>query len=363
MVTGRFFIMENNLHELAGDVDFRALVESLDLAIVALDSDWNVLYYNHRASSYFEDSNAIGRMFWSALTPDILESLGNAYKKALLGNHNQLDITDESPGTHKANPEVFSDLPLDLLEQKQVSFRFHSESKHKSYFARLNFQNGNVLFRIEDITDRVRAHRQAERNRKDLQDALEGMKEARNANPLTGLPGNIRIDKELKKRLDSSDDFALVYADLDHFKPFNDQYGFDRGDEAIILVRDLMRTTLNEVDSKDNFLGHIGGDDFVAILEISKAESFCRAVIDRFDSQIQSLYDAEDCSDGEISTTNREGEEERFNMMSITLAVVTSKDKSFENYLEMTETAAEVKKFAKQNRQESNFVINRRRSD
>lgn len=355
--------METNVNELAGDVDFRDLVESLDLAIIALDSDWNVLYYNYRAGSYFEDDNAIGRMFWTALKPEILKSLEKGYKKALLGNHNQLDIVDDSPEDYENDPEVFSDLPSDLLEQKPVSFQFHCESNQTSYFARLNFQNGNVLFRIEDITERVRAHRRAERNRKELQSALEEMKEARNANPLTGLPGNVRIEKQLKKRLDSDEDFALVYADLDHFKPFNDQYGFDRGDEAIILLRDLLRTTLNQVESQNNFLGHVGGDDFVVILEIPKAELFCRTVIDRFDSQIQSLYDPEDRSDGEISTTNRQGEEERFNLMSITLAVVTSKDKSFENRLEMTETAAEVKKFAKKNRQESNYVINRRRND
>lgn len=353
--------MNTNLSDLAGDVDFRALVESLDLAIVALDSEWNVLYYNHQARSYFHEENAIGRSFWSSLKSDFRETFETSYKQALLGYRNQLDIADNPKKTQYVDESVFENMPLDLLEQKPVKFKFFCENTRDSYSARFNFQNGNFLFRIETITERVEAHRKAEENRKELQKALENMQEARNANPLTGLPGNIRIEQELKSRLDEDDEFALVYADLDHFKPFNDRYGFDRGDEAIILLRDLLRTALTQVGSSDNFLGHVGGDDFVVILEIPKMQEFCETVIDLFDSRIEALYDPEDREDGSIATTNRQGEDETFNVMSLTLAVVTSQDRNFENYLEMTETAADVKSFAKENREESNYVINRRR--
>lgn len=355
--------MNSNVNELAGDVDFRSLVENLDLAIVALDPEWMILYYNQRAQSYFDPENAIGRSFWDSLQPDFLDTFETSYKQALLGYRNQLDIADTPRDTQTVDDDVFSDLPLDLLEQKPVNFKFHCEETRDSYSARFNFQNGNFLFRIETITERVQAHRKAEEHRRELQEALENVQEARNANPLTGLPGNIRIEQELKKRLERDEEFALVYADLDHFKPFNDRYGFDRGDEAIILLRDLLRTSLNQVQSEDNFLGHVGGDDFVVILEIPKMEEFCETVIELFDSRIQALYDPEDREEGGIQTTNRQGEEERFNMMSLTLAVVTSQDRDFENYLEMTETAADVKSFAKENRHESNYVINRRRED
>ncbi|MFB6347819.1 MAG: diguanylate cyclase domain-containing protein [bacterium] len=352
--------MTRDLDKLAGDIDFRELIETLDLAIVALDADWNVLYHNQKASDYFDDRHAIGKTFWENLTSTFKQCLQDSYKKAILGNRNQLDFAEPSRRTQHIDESVFSDLPLDLLDQKAVEFKFDCEQTNKAYSAAFDHHQGNFLFRIESITERVEAHRKAEKSRKELKETLEKMSEAKNANPLTGLPGNIRIQEEIKHRLEKDEDFALIYADLDNFKPFNDRYGFDRGDEALILLRDLLRRSLTRVEAERSFLGHIGGDDFVVIIDIPSSEEFCRTVIDLFDDRIPDLYDQEDREKGGIQSTNRQGETEEFTIMSITLAVVTTQDQDFNNYLEMTETAADVKHYAKQDRRTSNYVFNRR---
>lgn len=185
-------------------------------------------------------------------------------------------------------------------------------------------------------------------------------RKARRANPLTGLPGNVEIRDQIQRNLDQERNFALVYVDLDHFKPFNDYYGFERGDQAILLLKEVLNDGLGVYDEGINFLGHIGGDDFVVITGVDKAREFCEYVVDQFDERIRELYDAKDIEEGFIKTTNRQEEVEKFDVMTVSLAVVTNEDRSFESHLEMSEVAAEVKKYAKRNRDSSTFEIDRR---
>lgn len=188
------------------------------------------------------------------------------------------------------------------------------------------FDNRELLCRVKNTIKRI------DRNR--------------NANPLTGLPGNLEIIRELDYRIEKKQPFAAIYADLDNFKAYNDAYGFLKGDIALKLTADILRDVARISDA-DSFLGHIGGDDFIIIVEPSCAESACHDIIDRFDQRIRAIYAAEDLERGHIVTYNRQGAETLFPIMTISLAVVTNECKSYGSYLEVSDIAAELKKKAK----------------
>ena len=118
---------------------------------------------------------------------------------------------------------------------------------------------------------------------------LRRASEMRALSPLTGLPGNNRIEQEIQARMERNTPIAVVYADLDNFKSFNDRYGFLRGDEVISLGRPrVLRLAAQEAPGPDGFVGHIGGDDFVAIVPPDAAEAFSRRVIESFDAPASS---------------------------------------------------------------------------
>lgn len=113
---------------------------------------------------------------------------------------------------------------------------------------------------------------------------------ARTANPLTGLPGNEEIQCELKRRIGQGDSLAVIYADLDYFKWYNDCFGFGLGDNLIRYLADVLRVELDQHGSEGDFIGHIGGDDFIAFTSAAFAEQLCQALIIRFDSGIKAFY-------------------------------------------------------------------------
>ncbi len=170
-----------------------------------------------------------------------------------------------------------------------------------------------------------------------------------NANPLTGLSGNLLIEERLKEIVNEQLPVAVLYIDLDNFKAFNDKYGFEHGDKALLLTANIINSSLAKFGSSStrDFLGHIGGDDFVVITRPTKAEALCQAIIQKFDEEIRSLYPSEDLDRGYIRVLNRKGEKEKFPIITISIAVVHNRNRNFSNYLEIGEIAAELKKKAK----------------
>lgn len=181
----------------------------------------------------------------------------------------------------------------------------------------------------------------------------------RYANPLTGLCGNIEIQSELNYRLANKRQIAVIYCDLDNFKAFNDAYGFARGDSAIKLTADIIRDAVQYGGNKDDFIGHIGGDDFIIITSWDKYENICKMIIEDFDRKILFLYNEEDRKKGYITTKNRLGQIRNFPIMTISLAVVTNENRDYENALEIAEVAADVKKYVK-TLEGSNYLKDRR---
>lgn len=178
--------------------------------------------------------------------------------------------------------------------------------------------------------------------------ALQRMQnEAKGANPLTGLPGNISIANYIDKCLNSGKCICVLYCDLDNFKAYNDKYGFTRGDDAILYTRDCLNAVAKRKDVKDAFVGHEGGDDFVVITEYEYWETFAKSFITTFDRGIYQFYNSIDSRNGFIESVNRQGERQRFPLMSVSVAVVTNKNRPFHRHAEMIAVAAEIKKYVK----------------
>ncbi|HOJ09714.1 MAG TPA: response regulator [Clostridiales bacterium] len=169
----------------------------------------------------------------------------------------------------------------------------------------------------------------------------------RYVNPLTGLHGNIEIQTEMNQKIASNEIFSLIYADIDNFKAYNDVYGFANGDIAIKLTADILNYNMRLFGTPGNFLGHIGGDDFIIITMPQCVDDICKGIIHDFDIKILNLYNEEDRKNGYIITTNRRGEPREFPIMTISMAVVSNEYRDFKTYYHIAEVAAEIKKVVK----------------
>ena len=169
----------------------------------------------------------------------------------------------------------------------------------------------------------------------------------RDASPLTGLPGNLAIEQEIKKRLEAKQPFSLCHVDLDNFKPFADKYGYAWGSEVIKEVAGLLAAQVKAAGMPDDFLGHIGGDDFVIISAPGRAAELCRRIVAGFDERIRRFYPEEDRDQGFFIGKDRRGIEQSFPLITVTMAIVTDDGSRFRNPLEMAEMAAQLKEYAK----------------
>jgi GGDEF domain-containing protein/CHASE3 domain sensor protein len=169
----------------------------------------------------------------------------------------------------------------------------------------------------------------------------------RDASPLTGLPGNLAIEKQLKKRLAEKVPFSLCYVDLDNFKPFADHYGYAWGSEVIKEVGHILRNQAKAMDDQNVYIGHIGGDDFIIIAEPHRAKNMCRTIIKEFDLRSLNFYSEEDRKKGFFTGKDRSGITRDFPLITMTIAIVTDDGSRFKNPLDMSEMAAKLKEYAK----------------
>jgi diguanylate cyclase (GGDEF)-like protein len=170
---------------------------------------------------------------------------------------------------------------------------------------------------------------------------------ARLANPLTGLPGNRRIEEELLGRLGSKKPFSVIYADLDCFKYFNDHYGFERGDLVIQMTARLLCQATEKYGAPADMVGHIGGDDFIIISMPEKADVICRNIIKAFDEAITEFYDPADREKGSVPACTREGKTSCSPIMTISMAVLDCSSNRYNSPDELARSAAELKNYAK----------------
>ena len=181
----------------------------------------------------------------------------------------------------------------------------------------------------------------------------------RRMSPLTGLPGNVQINTELKKSLTRNTDFSVLYVDLDNFKAYNDVYGFLKGDQIIEYTAKAIVDTVHK--HGNGFVGHIGGDDFIAIVPYKDVDKLCQDLIVLFDNGVSRFYNDKDNEQGYIEIANRKGIIEKFPLTSISIAVVVADSNRFKNILEIGDTAAQVKHAVKLVRG-SSYAIDRRKN-
>ena len=165
------------------------------------------------------------------------------------------------------------------------------------------------------------------------------------SNPLTLLPGNVPIHREVSRRLFANEDFHVAYFDLNDFKPFNDYFGYSKGDAVIQLVGSLIKDL---VDPDNNFIGHIGGDDFVVIFGDSHWQKQCTRILEKFANQVKEFYSAETLKEGGVWTKNRQGDTLFHPILSLAIGVVHPNPKQCNNHHQVAELAAQAKKSAKQ---------------
>jgi diguanylate cyclase (GGDEF)-like protein len=195
-----------------------------------------------------------------------------------------------------------------------------------------------------------------------IRGVLRRAKEMRAQSPLTGLPGNIRIEEEIETRIASGAMYAVLYADLDHFKAFNDHYGFMRGDQMLQFAGALLQEVALATGGPDTFVGHVGGDDFVIVCEADRAAEVAEAVIARFDNEAPGQYDPTDSERGFIEVPNRQGEVQQFPVVSISIGVATTAMRTFSHYAEAVAIATEMKTFTKRRSEGSSWAADRRTS-
>jgi GGDEF domain-containing protein/CHASE3 domain sensor protein len=167
------------------------------------------------------------------------------------------------------------------------------------------------------------------------------------ASPLTGLPGNLAIERTIEERLSGPDTFSLCQIDLDHFKPYADKYGYAWASEIIKEVAKILLEEREQTGMRDVFIGHIGGDDFVLIADPERVEILGRRLVAVFDDRILPFYSPEDIERGYIIGNDRKGNQQTFPLLSVTVAMVTGNGRRFRNALEMAEVTAELKEHAK----------------
>ncbi len=184
---------------------------------------------------------------------------------------------------------------------------------------------------------------------------------ALDANPLTKLPGNSSIIEELERRLREGAPLAVGYVDLDQFKAFNDAYGFERGDEAIRETARILLTTVQRDGTPDDFVGHIGGDDFVFVTTPAVVDAIAAAIVRQTQIALAALYDEKTRRRGYLEAKDRGGQPMRVGLLSCSVAVVTNERRPITHVAEIAQIGAELKTWAKSHG--GNQVIKDRRGD
>ncbi|HXG43813.1 MAG TPA: diguanylate cyclase [Gemmatimonadales bacterium] len=193
-------------------------------------------------------------------------------------------------------------------------------------------------------------------------DAIQTRTEtAVSVHPSTRLPGTTEIEREIRRQLDSGQEFAVCYADLDHFKEFNDRYSYYDGDRVIYILSRILHDVVKGLLGTRGFVGHIGGDDFIFVIPLSEVSPVCTEVISVFDTLIPLQYNEQDRRAGYFFGKDRRGQLHRVPLMTLSIGIVTNRNRTFTHPAQVSELATEMKSYAK-TLPGSVFVVDRRQS-
>jgi GGDEF domain-containing protein len=177
--------------------------------------------------------------------------------------------------------------------------------------------------------------------------------------PSTRLPGTTEIEREIRRRLESNQEFAVCYADLDHFKEFNDRYSYYDGDRVIYILSRILHDVVKGLMGSRGFVGHIGGDDFIFIIPATDISPVCSEILEVFDSLVPLQYNDQDRRAGYFFGKDRRGQLHRVPLMTLSIGIVTNRHRKFAHPAQVSELATEMKSYAK-TLPGSVFVVDRR---
>lgn len=265
-----------------------------------------------------EDSRPIGLLMKQSL----YGQLSSQYGVALYSNRPLRIIMDNMPLVVDASTPVETVSQVAMSREKPKIYDHVIITRNGTYAGVVSVQNLiNSLTRIQ-------------------------LEFAKGANPLTGLPGNNAIEVEINNRISTKKGFVLMYIDLDNFKSFNDKYGFDYGDRLLLLTSKILNGTTRKYGNAEDFIGHLGGDDFMIITSPDKVDKICNLIIRYFDRLVPGYYSEEDCGNKGYMGKNRDGQDRWFPFVTISMAVVECSSSST-NIHAISKKAAEIKKYAK----------------
>ncbi len=195
-----------------------------------------------------------------------------------------------------------------------------------------------------------------------IQATLRRAADMRAIQPLTGLPGNASIERELARRAAGDEPFALMHCDLNNFKAYNDHYGFSRGDDVIRTFAELVVSIARDLGGPETFVGHVGGDDFVVLTAGDLWEPMARRICTDFDAAVPALYDATAAAAGHIVVPDRQSNERTYPLVAVSIGVAPSPARGFSHPEEAVTVANEMKTFAKVQAMDggSNYAVDRR---
>ncbi len=180
-------------------------------------------------------------------------------------------------------------------------------------------------------------------------------------NPLSRLPGNTSILRTIQDVIERDNGYGVCYVDIDNFKPYNDRYGFAQGDDVILMVARIMVNVVEEFSRDDSFVGHVGGDDFLFIVPQEKVKEVCEKMLTNFEVVRNMFLSAEDLKAGCYIEKNRQGQETRFELLSLSIAIVMTTNHYFSHSAEVSSQAMQVKHYVKE-LDGSNYMIDRRQN-
>jgi GGDEF domain-containing protein len=180
------------------------------------------------------------------------------------------------------------------------------------------------------------------------------------ANPLTHLPGNLAIDRELDRRILQGHAFAHMYIDLDHFKAYGDRYGYHAGSAVLAEVAGLIKRIVNRKGDANDLVGHVGGDDYIVLTVPDRVEEMARELIEEFDRKVPDFYSVEDRQAGYFLAKDRFGVERKFPLLTISIAIILSQNLEFSSQQAFSRECAKMKEYLK-TLPGSNYLINRRK--
>lgn len=187
---------------------------------------------------------------------------------------------------------------------------------------------------------------------------LKRNKQKMDCNPLTRLPGNPSIQARVEQEIASGRTFAVLYCDLNNFKSFNDKYGFEAGDRVLKTESQIIVSAA--MQDPASFVGHIGGDDFIVVCSFDKADAIAQEITSKTDAVAPSFYNEEDRTNGYMISTNRKGETEKFNFLSIGIGIVHNTKKPLTSFAMVSNIGSELKCLAKKHENGSFYVMDRR---